>query len=164
MQDGSVALVAWRCKAGLIVKHAARSRPWSPPRSAFVGFRFPSEVIVVAVRWYLRYSLSYRDVEELLAERGIAVDHVASLQNRRRGHDELGIDAPPALRLAPNVRAITQSARYPRSGNEPMSCTNAGGRYWDRTSDLFRVKIARTMALTCQNVVLAGQRQVRQVR
>jgi transposase, IS6 family len=33
-------------------------------------------VIVVAVRWYLRYSLSYRDVEELLAERGVDVDHV----------------------------------------------------------------------------------------
>ena len=47
-------------------------------RSAFVGFRFrfPSEVITVAVRWYLRYGLSYRDVEELLAERGVEVDHV----------------------------------------------------------------------------------------
>jgi hypothetical protein len=33
-------------------------------------------MIMVAVRWYLRYGLSYRDVEELLAERGIAVDHV----------------------------------------------------------------------------------------
>jgi transposase, IS6 family len=44
--------------------------------SAFAGFRFPREVIVVAVRWYLRYGLSYRDVEELLAERGIRVDHV----------------------------------------------------------------------------------------
>jgi len=31
---------------------------------------------VLAVRWYLRFSLSYRDVEELLAERGIEVDHV----------------------------------------------------------------------------------------
>ena len=45
-------------------------------RSAFAGFRFPPEVITVAVRWYLRYGLSYRDVEELLAERGIEVDHV----------------------------------------------------------------------------------------
>jgi IS6 family transposase len=45
-------------------------------RSAFVGFRFPPEVILLAVRWYLRYGLSYRDVEELLAERGIEVDHV----------------------------------------------------------------------------------------
>jgi IS6 family transposase len=44
--------------------------------SAFVGFRFPPEVIMLAVRWYLRYGLSYRDLEELLAERGIGVDHV----------------------------------------------------------------------------------------
>jgi IS6 family transposase len=34
-------------------------------------------VIVLAVRWYLRFGLSYRDVEELLAERGIDVDHVS---------------------------------------------------------------------------------------
>jgi IS6 family transposase len=47
------------------------------PRSSFAGFRFPPEVITVAVRWYLRYGLSYRDVEELLAERGIEVDHVS---------------------------------------------------------------------------------------
>jgi hypothetical protein len=33
-------------------------------------------VIVLAVRWYLRFALSYRDVEELLAERGVQVDHV----------------------------------------------------------------------------------------
>jgi IS6 family transposase len=33
-------------------------------------------VVLLAVRWYLRYGLSYRDVEELLAERGIEVDHV----------------------------------------------------------------------------------------
>jgi transposase-like protein len=33
-------------------------------------------VIALAVRWYLRFALSYRDVEELLAERGVEVDHV----------------------------------------------------------------------------------------
>jgi len=33
-------------------------------------------VISLAVRWHLRYGLSYRDVEELLAERGVTVDHV----------------------------------------------------------------------------------------
>jgi transposase, IS6 family len=43
------------------------------PRSGFAGFRFPPDVIMIAVRWYLRYGLSYRDVEELLAERGIEV-------------------------------------------------------------------------------------------
>jgi transposase-like protein len=53
-----------------------RPRPASATRSAFAGFRFPSDVIVLAVRWYLRFGLSYRDLEELLAERGIQVDHV----------------------------------------------------------------------------------------
>jgi len=33
-------------------------------------------VIILAVRWYLRFGLSYRDLEELLAERGVEVDHV----------------------------------------------------------------------------------------
>lgn len=42
--------------------------------SAFSGYRFPPDVIALAVRWYLRYRLSYADVAELLAERGIHVD------------------------------------------------------------------------------------------
>jgi transposase, IS6 family len=58
------------------VKQRHLIRPIQPPRSAFAGFRFPPEVILIAVRWYLRYGLSYRDLEELLAERGIEVDHV----------------------------------------------------------------------------------------
>jgi transposase-like protein len=38
------------------------------------GFRLSLEVMTVAVRWYLRYALSYRDVEELLAELSAAVE------------------------------------------------------------------------------------------
>jgi len=53
-----------------------RPRPALTARSAFAGFRSPPDVIVLAVRWYLRYGLSYRDVEELLVERGVEVDHV----------------------------------------------------------------------------------------
>jgi transposase-like protein len=53
-----------------------RSCPAAVPRLAFAGFRFPPDVIVLAVRWYLRFGLSYRDVEELLTERGVEVDHV----------------------------------------------------------------------------------------
>ena len=53
-----------------------RSTRWvAAPVSEFAGFRFPPEVITLAVRWYLRFGLSYRDVEELLAERGVEVDH-----------------------------------------------------------------------------------------
>src|SRR5919205_1646358 len=47
-----------------------------PHSSSFAGFRYPPDVILVAVRWYLRYALSYRDVEELLTERCVTVDHV----------------------------------------------------------------------------------------
>jgi transposase-like protein len=54
--------------------HHRRALPQD--QSAFAGYRFPPEVIMLAVRWYLRYRLSYRDVEELLAERVIEVDHV----------------------------------------------------------------------------------------
>jgi transposase-like protein len=52
------------------------SRQSIPPHSTFAGLRFPPEVIVLAVRWYLRFGLSYRDLEELLTERGVEVDHV----------------------------------------------------------------------------------------
>jgi transposase-like protein len=60
-----------------------RHRRVPPPRSSFAGFRFPREVIVLAVRWYLRYGLSYRDVEELLAERGIIVDRSSLVHTPR---------------------------------------------------------------------------------
>ena len=58
----------------MTIARCRRSSP--PPALAFAGYRFPTEVIVLAVRWYLRHGLSYRDVEELLAERGIEVDHL----------------------------------------------------------------------------------------
>jgi transposase-like protein len=55
------------------MRTAHQPRRSIPPRSAFAGFRFPSDVIVLAVRWYLRYGLSYRDVAQLLTERGVEV-------------------------------------------------------------------------------------------
>jgi hypothetical protein len=58
------------------MKRNRRPRPPVQAPSAFAGFRFPPDVILLAVRWYLRYGLSYRDLEEILAERGIEVDHV----------------------------------------------------------------------------------------
>src|SRR5438046_1360444 len=73
--SGAVALVDRVIRQAWSMRSAA-SRAWSPPTSAFAGFRFPPDVIVVAIRWYLRFNLSYRDVEEFLAERGVEVDHV----------------------------------------------------------------------------------------
>jgi transposase-like protein len=50
-------------------------RPWHD-HGVFAGFRFSPGVISVAVRWYLRYGFSYGDAGELLAERGVSLDHV----------------------------------------------------------------------------------------
>jgi len=71
--------------------------------SVFAGFRFPPEVISLAVRWYLRYGLSYRDVEELLAERGITVDHVTIYRWVQRFTPEF-IEAGRPCRHAPDDR------------------------------------------------------------
>jgi transposase-like protein len=72
----------------------------------FAGFRFPIEVIVVAVRWYLRVQLnrvgclSYRDVEELLVERGVEVDHVTVFRWVQRFTPLLADAAPVCPPLA----------------------------------------------------------------
>jgi hypothetical protein len=105
VEPGGRASLRWRigCQARLVMKHVPRFRCWSAPRSAFAGFRFPSEVIMVAVRWYLRYGLSYRDVEELLAERGIGVDHVTVYRWVQR-FTPLLADAARFARHAPGDR------------------------------------------------------------
>ena len=57
----------WRCQV-------CGRRLTARSASAFSGYRFPDEIIALAVRWYLRFRLSYADVAEWLAERGITVD------------------------------------------------------------------------------------------
>ena len=43
---------------------------------SFKGAQFPPDIILMGVRWYLAYPLSYRHIEELMAERGVLLDHV----------------------------------------------------------------------------------------
>jgi len=45
------------------------------PTNPFKWRHFEGTIILLCVRWYLRYSLSYRDLEEMMAERGLHVDH-----------------------------------------------------------------------------------------
>ncbi len=47
----------------------------------FKGSHFPKCVVLQAVFWYLRYSLSYRDIEELMAERGIEIGFLRKFQS-----------------------------------------------------------------------------------
>jgi transposase, IS6 family len=48
-----------------------RKRP-----ALFRGRHFEDAIILLCVRWYLRYSLTYWDLEEIMAERNLSVDHV----------------------------------------------------------------------------------------
>jgi hypothetical protein len=100
------------------MRTAHRSHRSIAPRSAFAGFRFPSAVIVLAVRWYLRFGLSYRDLEELLAERGVDVDHVTIYRwvqrfTRRR----------PASSLVRVAHGVNSHGAGGRCTQRPMSST-----------------------------------------
>ena len=97
MPEGVVALVG---QAGSVQPRQARQ---PLPRSEFAGFRYPPEIITVAVRWYLRYLLSYRDVEELLADRGSTVDHVTIYRWVQR-FTPLFLDTARPCRHAPGDR------------------------------------------------------------
>jgi transposase-like protein len=55
-------------------------------KSLYHGHRFPAAVISCAVRWYFRFQLSLRDIEELLFERGVIV----SYETIRRWCDKFG--------------------------------------------------------------------------
>ena len=72
--------------------------------SVFKRRRFPAEIILLCVRWYCRYGISYRDLEEMMAERGVAVDHVTlcrwvqryapELEKRVSVPDEFSLNVP----------------------------------------------------------------------
>jgi hypothetical protein len=77
--------------------------------------QFEPEVILLAVGWYLRFSLSYRDVEELLAERGLHADRVTVWRWVQR-------DAPEIQRrLRPQIR--------PTKSDHPAFSCDIYGRY-----------------------------------
>lgn len=68
-------------------------------RSAlFRGRHFADEIIVLCIRWYLRFSLSYRDLEELMAERGLSVDHTTVWRWVQRYAPELNRRVQPELK------------------------------------------------------------------
>src|SRR5215472_16116867 len=72
--------------------------PKSQRLAIFKWRHFAPEVILCAVRWYLRYSLSYREVQELLIERGFEIDHTTVWRWVQRYGPELEERTRPHLK------------------------------------------------------------------
>jgi hypothetical protein len=66
---------------------------------------FQADIILLCVRWYLRYSLRYRDLEEIMLERGLAVDHTTIYRWVQRYAPEL------EKRCRPHLKACNDSWR-----------------------------------------------------
>ena len=73
--------------------------------SPFKWRHFEAEIILLCVRWYLRYALSYRDLEEMMLERGLQVDHTTIYRWVQRYAPEL------EKRCRPHLKATTDSWR-----------------------------------------------------
>jgi len=73
------------------------------------GLRFPLQVILVCIRWYAAYPLSYRHLEEMMQERGVVVDH--SSINRW------------AIRFLPVLEKIFRRYKRPTGGSWQMDET-----------------------------------------
>jgi transposase-like protein len=63
-----------------------------------VLLHYQSEIILLCVRWYLRYSLSYRDLEEMMRERGLSLDHTTIYRGVQAYAPELEKRIRPHLR------------------------------------------------------------------
>ena len=75
----------------------------------FKGMRFPIDVILVCIRWYVAYPLSYRHLEEMMEERGVSVDH--SSINRW------------AIRFLPLIEKMARKHKRPVGGSWRMDET-----------------------------------------
>ncbi len=81
---------------------------WSK-KNPFKGRQFTAAVILWAVRWYLQFPISYRDLERMLADRGVAVDHTTLYRWIHAYAPELDRRLRPHLR--PHLRTTTGSWR-----------------------------------------------------
>src|SRR5690349_13160419 len=83
----------------------SRGVPFMKNQSLFKWRHFEAAIIVLCVRWYLRYALSYRDLEEMMAERGLSVDHTTIYRWVQRYAPEL------EKRSRPHLKACNDSWR-----------------------------------------------------
>ena len=105
-----------------------RNRP-----ALFKGRHFEAEIIVLCVRWYLRFGLSLRNLEEIMAERNLSVDHVTIWRWVQRYAPELNRRCRPELRKTNAVMAVRRDVS---SRRREMDVFVPGGRFHRRDDRL----------------------------
>jgi hypothetical protein len=102
---------------------------------SFKGRHFTAEVILWAVRWYLMFPISYCDLELMLLDRGVEVDHTTIFRWIQAYTAELEKRSRPFL-FAPLVRCRRdrQHGTHSRSPYPSLSGSMAGNRCTTRTS------------------------------
>jgi transposase, IS6 family len=80
--------------------------------SLFEWRHFQADIILCTMRWYLRYALSYRDVEELLRERGVWADHTTVFRWVQRYAPELDKRCRPSLQATNDSYRVDETYRY----------------------------------------------------
>ncbi|WP_040447748.1 IS6 family transposase [Ktedonobacter racemifer] len=94
-------------------------------QTPFKWRHFEAEIILLCVGWYLRYSLSYRDLEEIMQERGLRVDHTTIYRWVQRYAPEL------EKRCRPHLKTTTDSWRV----DETYVKVKGEWTYWYRAVD-----------------------------
>jgi hypothetical protein len=86
-------------------------------KNLFKGRQFTAEIIVWAVRWYLQFPISYRDLERMFSDRGIQVDHTTMfrwIQAFASGRGSAENDPTRTLiPVAPECRPESRSPGFP---------------------------------------------------
>jgi IS6 family transposase len=86
------------------------------PSSPFKWRHYAPDVILLCVRWYCRYSLSYRNLEEMMRERGLAVDHMTIFRWVQRYAPEINKRMRPHLKMSGTSYRLDET--YVKVGTE----------------------------------------------
>src|ERR1039457_551107 len=78
-------------------------------QNPFKWRHYEADIILLCVRWYLRYSLSYRDLEEMMRERGLHVDHTTIYRWVQRYAPELEKSSRPHLKATNNSWRVDET-------------------------------------------------------
>ncbi len=84
--------------------------------SPFKWHHYAPDVILLCVRWYCRYSLSYRDIKEMMRERGLTVDHVTVFRWVQRYAPEINKRMRPHLKMSGTSYRLDET--YVKVGTE----------------------------------------------